>query len=267
MADKRSKLKTISKQGGVQSLNRALDLLEAFQKVGPLVGLTNLAEHVGLKKATAYRLLSTLEKRGYVERSHHDSRYRLGVRLFELGAYYQSQIDIRRLALPYMADLVEETHEAAFLCIQEGDEALCVERIEAEHEVRIFALRIGGRLPLHTGAAPRALLSSFCREDLELYASRTGLAAFSKNTISTIDQLFEDVQLTVYQGYTLSLEDVTPGLAAIGAPIRDYSNQIVAAISISGLITRFVEPRTRLLAEAVVRVAQKISKQLGYTQT
>lgn len=258
--------KTAETRNSVQSLNRALDLLEAFPKLGPEIGLTNIAEELGLNKATAYRLLSTLEQRGFLERSPYDRRYRLGVRLFELGAYYQNQIDVRHMALPFLTTLVETIHEAAFLCVRDGDDALCVERMEAEQEVKIFALRVGGRLPLHTGAAPRVLIAGFNMQEVEDYAARTGLPAFTPKTITTLEDLVRDIETTQKQGYALSLEDVTPGIIAVGAPVRDYTGNTIASISISGLHSRFDAARLQMAAEEVKRTAQRISRHMGYIE-
>jgi DNA-binding IclR family transcriptional regulator len=261
----KSEIKDTDRQNSVQSLNRALDLLEAFPRLGPEVGLTTVANYLGLNKATAYRLLSTLETRGYIERSPYNRRYRLGVRMFELGSYYKDQINVRRMALPYLSSLVDETQEAAFLCIREGDEALCVERMEPQHEVKIFMLRIGGRLPLHTGAAPRVLLANFNSEELEAYAKRTGLPAITPKTLSNIEDLYEDVEHTLKEGYVLSMEDVTPGIAAIGAPVRDYSGNIIASLSVSGLVSHFNEDRINDLITSVKKAAQKVTRHMGYT--
>jgi IclR family transcriptional regulator, KDG regulon repressor len=251
--------------GGVQSLNRALDIVETFAIIGPDVGLTKMAEYLGLNKATAYRLLSTLESRGFLERSPNSRKYRLGVKLFELGSFYQNQINVRHIALPFLSSLMEETQETAFLCIREGDEALCVELIEAKQEVKVFALRIGGRQLLHIGAAPRVLIAQLDRNEIEAYANRTGLPKFTPNSISTTEDLIADVEQTRKNGYAISLEDVTSGIAAIGAPIHDYSGKIIASISISGLISNFDEKRIKDLVNSVTRAAKDVSRHLGYT--
>jgi DNA-binding IclR family transcriptional regulator len=254
------------KISGVQSVWRALDLLEAFPTYGPELGLTSIASYLKMNKATAHRLLATLEARGYVERTPDGRKYRLGVRAFELGAYFQRQVDVRRLALPFLTEMVEQTGEAAFLCIREGDEALCIERVEAEQVVNIFSLRVGGRQPLHCGAAPRALLADFNDQELEAYALRTGLPKFTENTLSTLEQLRQDVRQTRSQGYVVSLEDVTPGIRAVGAPIRDHSGRIVAAISLSGLAARFGPERIPELARILVANTERISRQIGYRE-
>lgn len=251
-------------QSGVQSVGRALDLLEAFPKYGPELGLTRIASLLQMNKATAYRLLSTLEERGYVERSPETRKYRLGVRAFELGSYFQSQLEVRRIALPFMKAMVEQTGEAAFLCIREGDEALCVERVESQQEVNIFSLRVGGKQPLHCGAAPRALLAGLEEAEVAAYARRTGLPGFTSHTLTSLDSLLEDVQLTRSRGYVVSLNDVTVGIAAVGAPVYDHLRRLIASISLSGLSSRYGPERISELADIVVASARQFSRQLGF---
>jgi IclR family acetate operon transcriptional repressor len=251
-------------QSGVQSVTRALDLLEAFPKHGPEIGLTQIANLLQLNKATAYRLLSTLEERGYVQRSPENRKYRLGVQAFELGLYFQNQLEVRRIALPFLRAMVEQTHEAAFLCVREGDQALCVERVESEHEVNIFALRVGGKQPLHWGGAPRALLSGLDEAGLEAYAARTGLPGITPHTLTTLEQLKADVQQTRQKGYVLSVNDVTLGIAAIGAPVFDHSGCVVASVSLSGLTNRFNPEHISEVTQIVLTAADSISSQLGF---
>ncbi len=251
---------------GVQSVSRALDLLEVFPAHGPEIGLSTIAALLNMNKATAYRLLNTLEGRGYVVRSPDSRKYRLGVRTFELGTYFQSQIDVRRLALPYLNNMVAQTNEAAFLCIREGDEALCIERVEGEQEVNIFALRVGGRQPLHCGGAPRALLSGMHADELKSYAKRTGLPGFTPHSITTLPALLADVDQTHKLGYVVSMEDVTLGIAAVGAPVRDHYGKVIAAISLSGLVARFGRARIVELAAVVIENVSRLSRQLGYRE-
>ena len=251
-------------QGGVQSVSRALDLLEAFPKFGPEIGLTKIASLLDMNKATAYRLLSTLEERGYVERSPENRQYRLGYRALELGSYFQSQLEVRRLALPHLKAIVDATGEAAFLCIREGDEALCVERVEAERQVNIFALRVGGRQPLHWGAAPRALLAGMDEPDLRAYASRTRLPAATPQTIASLEQLLEDVRRTQAEGYVISKDDASLGISAIGAPVYDHSGCVSASISLSGLSSRYGPERISELARLTITAARDLSRQLGF---
>lgn len=238
--------------------------MEVFPRYGPELGLTKIASLLNLNKATTYRLLTTLEERGYVERALESRRYRLGVRAFELGLYFQSQLQVRKLALPSMKALVEQTGEAAFLCMREGDEAVCIERVEAEQQVNIFSLRVGGRQPLHCGAAPRALLSGLDEKKIISYATRTGLPASTPDTITSLENLLKDVQMTRLRGYVVSMNDVVNGIAAVGGPVYDHSGNVTASISLSGLSIGYQPDRISELARIVVETAGRISRQLGF---
>jgi DNA-binding IclR family transcriptional regulator len=251
----------------VQSVQRTLDLLEAFPKHGPEIGLSQIASLLNMNKATAYRLLSNLEERGYIVRSADSRKYRLGLRVFELGTYFQSQLEVRRIGLYILREMVEQSNESAFLCIQEGDEALCVERVESQQEVNIFSLRVGGKQPLHWGGAPRALLAGMDNRQLEEYAKRTGLPASTARTICSLEALVEDTKLTRQRGYALSMDDVVHGIAAVGAPVYDHTGRVVAAISLSGLSIRYGPQQVSRFAHIVTEAAQQFSQQMGYPRS
>lgn len=249
-----------------QSLGRGLDLLEAFLSHGSELTLAQLADAARVNRATAHRLLRSLESRGYVQRSAETRRFSLGVRVFDLGARFHNQLDIRRAALPEMTTLVEQTSQAAFLCIREADEAICLERVGGRHRVRIFALQLGERQPLHCGAAPRALLSGMSDAEIYAYAARTKLKAYTSRTITTVDALVRDAQITRAQGYVVSDQDVTAGIAAVGAPVRDHTAEVVASISVSGLAASYTSERIGDLATCVRTAAGRVSRQMGYNQ-
>jgi IclR family transcriptional regulator, KDG regulon repressor len=254
-----------NENSGVQSINRALSVLEAFPKYGPEIGLSELSRYLGLNKTTTYRILKTMESQGYVSRSPIGRSYRLGVRVFELGEFYQSQLDVRQFALPYLRNVTERTREATFLCIRDGNDALCIERVEAQHGNEYFALRVGGRQPLHSGGASRALLLGMSEKEVEDYAVETGLPAYTPNTITSLSRLKEDILQTRKLGYALSNEDMTVGIVAIGVPVRDYSGKVVAAISISG-IAQSLRQRLPELSSEIIRTASLISSHMGYSE-
>jgi DNA-binding IclR family transcriptional regulator len=255
-----------SSQTSVQSVSRALNLLEAFPTYGPEIGLTEISNQLGLNKATAHRLLATLEARGYVERSVDGRLYRLGLRAFELGLYYQNQLDIRRISAPYLNQMVKESGETAFLCIRDGDEAICIDRVESDQNIQIFTLRVGERQPLHCGAAPRALIPSLSESELIAYVQRTGLPKLNEKTIKNFEELQNDILFTLERGYVVSNEDVTTGVAAVGAPIRDHKGEIIAAISLSGLAAHYDPARIKKLSIIISDNAKKISRQLGFRE-
>jgi DNA-binding IclR family transcriptional regulator len=266
MPEARLKKRRIAdRETGLQSVSRALDLFEAFIAEGPEIGLSDLSALLHMNKATVHRLLATLEPRGYVQRNSGNRKYGLGVRLFELGARFQNQLDIRRAASPELTSMVEETGQAGFLCVRDGDYALCLERVEGRHYVRIFALRLGERQPLHCGAAPRALLAGLSDPEIVAYSERTGLPRYTPKTITNLQRLLEDARCTRRQGYVVSNEDVSAGIGAVGAPVYDYTGEVIASISLSGIAATYTPERITELAGAVEAAARRISRQMGYS--
>ena len=259
-------LVVLKKAPSSQSLARALDLLEVFLGTSSELSAADLAQALGMSRPSVQRLLDTLEARSYVERDADSWKYKLGVRVFDLGARFHNQLDIRRAALPEMTSLVEQTGQAAFLCVRDGDEALCLERVGGRHRVRIFALQLGERQPLHCGAAPRALLSGLADGEILAYARRTKLPRFTPQTITTPHSLVADAHQTQTQGYVLSDQDVTAGIAAVGAPVHDHTGRVIASISVSGLAATYTSERVGELANGVRVTAERLSRQMGYSK-
>jgi DNA-binding IclR family transcriptional regulator len=248
----------------VQSVARALDLLEVFLTENEDLTLTKASSALGMNKATAHRILNTLESRGYVQRSPDQRKYSLGVKVFELGSRFQNQMDIRRAATPEMTSLVQQTGEAAFLCVRDGDHALCLERVEGRHRVRIFALGVGERQPLHAGAAPRALLFGMSDQEIRAYATRTKLPNLTERTLTSYEELRADAHLTSQRGYVVSYEDACPGIAAVGSPVFNQKGQVIASISVSGISTLYTPQRIEELSDLVRSAARRLSHKMGF---
>src|SRR4051812_34993299 len=140
-------------QNQVLVIDKAARLLDEFRMDSTLT-LSELSERLQISKSTVHRLLSSLEQVGFVEKEARPGCYRLGLKLFELGSLVQGRLELRQIALPYMAQLVEHTDETAFLIVRDGLQAVCIERIEGAH-VQALALKVGGTLPLHAGGGPR----------------------------------------------------------------------------------------------------------------
>ena len=247
-----------------QSSERTLDVLDAFLRDEGEPTVATLAEATSLSRRSVQRVLAVLERRGYLAREADSGPYRIGVRLFELGARFHNQLDLRRAALPELTSLVEQTQQAAFLCIRDGDEALCLDRVGTRHRVRLFTLHVGERQPLHCGAAPRALLAGLTERELLDYADRTSLPGFTVHTIASAEALLADAAATRHRGFVVSDQDVTIGIAAVGAPVCDHTGQVVAAISVSGLAASYSPERIDELAEAVRGAARTLSGRLGF---
>ena len=256
--------KAIIRDNPVRSLAKAVLLLEALADEREATP-RQLAEALHEPRTTVYRLLTGLQALDMVEAGSGPGTYRLGWRLLRLGSAVIERLDERQAAPPVMERIHEHTGETVFLCVRRGDDAVCIERLDGLR-VQSLALRLGGSLPLHLGAGPRALLAWEPREEWEAYVRRQNpLAGMTERSPVTRDALVEELERSLDRGFAVSDEDVTPGIASLGAPVFDYTGRIRAAVSIGGM-RRFLLEEIRDDAVALlVDGAREISAALGHT--
>jgi DNA-binding IclR family transcriptional regulator len=163
-----------------------------------------------------------------------------------------------------MEDIHRALEETVYLTIRRGDDAVCIERIEGVH-IRSMFLQLGGSMPLHLGAGPRALLAHLPRADWVQYLAAAKLAPLTPASPSTKGQVLELLEETLRMGYAISDEDVTLGIASVGAPIFDSTGGVAAAISVGGLTALVLgDQRRDQVIELVTSGARRISEALGY---
>jgi DNA-binding IclR family transcriptional regulator len=182
----------------------------------------------------------------------------------ELGALVSERLDLRRLAEPALRRLRDEVGQTVFLTVRYDVVATCIDRLPGSH-LEVMVLRLGGSLPLYCGAAPRVLLAGMDRADLDRYLTGAPFERRTPYTLIAASALREDVARSRSQGYTLSLEDATLGVAALGAPVFDRHGNVVAAISIAGLRPEYDEVHLPGLIERVRQAADATSAALGGT--
>jgi DNA-binding IclR family transcriptional regulator len=254
--------KTIIRENPVRSLAKAVLLLEAVADEREATP-RRLAEVLHEPRTTVYRLLTGLQALDMVEVGSRPGTYRLGWRLLRLGSAVIERLDERQAALPVMERIHERTGETVFLCVRRGDDAVCIERLDGLR-VQSLALRLGGSLPLHLGAGPRTLLAWEPRDEWEAYVERCPLEAMTEKTPVTRDALFRELERSLADGYAVSDEDVTHGIASLGAPVFDYTGRVRAAVSIGGLRRLLLEDIREEAVELLVNGAREISVALGH---
>jgi DNA-binding IclR family transcriptional regulator len=246
----------------IQVLGKAAFLLDRLAEEDE-AGAARLAELIGEPRSTVYRLLANLQQLELVEPGSRRGTYRLGLKLFRLGSSVIARFDERQAAFPVMERIHELTEETVFLCIRRGYEAVCIERIEGRW-VQSMALRLGGSLPLHVGAAPRALLAYEPPDFWDEYLAHGPLAALTPNTPTTRARLLRELERVRESGCAVSDEDVVPGMAAVGAPIFDHRGAIRAALSMSGPRPTILGERAEGTRELITSGADEISRALGF---
>ncbi len=234
-------------------------LLEVLADSADAVSLKVLAAKAGLHPSTAHRILTALVRDRMAERVGQGS-YRLGMRLLELGNLVKTRISVREHALPFMRELHAQIGEAVNLSVRRDDEIVYIERTSSGRAMMRVVNIIGARAPLHVTAVGKLFLMEDGGEALRAYAARTGLAAFTKNTIHSLAALERELERVRRQGYALDNEEAELGVRCIGAGVRDDSGALVAGLSVSAPAERMRPAWAALVKET----AEKISRAIGY---
>lgn len=250
----------IDPKNNVASVVKAVQLLELFTDAAPQLSLSELIERGGHTRTTTHRLVSTLERVGWLERT--GDRYRLSLRVFRLGSMAVNGLQLRHEASHIMSELAASSGEDVYLVVPDGARAVCLERIEGRTPVHVMALDIGKSLPLYVGGGPIAILAE--REtDLLPVVRDDGPLVTPTGQALTEEQLRGKLRETREFGYSRSIEDVTLGVGALGAPVFNARGVAVAALSVGALLPNLV-PREIELADAVRKAAAEISARLGH---
>jgi DNA-binding IclR family transcriptional regulator len=245
----------------VPAVMKALDILE-FLATQREASFTQIYSELGIPKTSAYHILSTLSHRGYVRFSGDSARYCLGLKLFELGTRSVSRIDLRAEALPLLRDLVTRTNETCNLGIQDGVEGVYLAKLEGTQPVRLYSWE-GKRMPLHCTAIGKALLAWQGKEEREEILKEIELIAYTKNTITEKKKLKKHLAMIRRRGWSIDDQENEPHVRCLGAPVLSVDGRILAAISVSGLATRFEGDHLKTLAKEVQRAARKLSEKVG----
>lgn len=246
----------------VQAVVRAIELLEIISREQP-IGISELARLSSLKKTTAARLVSTLERMGMVEQDQADHRFSLTLQVFEMGSRVLQKLDVRNQARPDIERFVNKEGKSVLLSILNHDEIVYVDKVEAQELFRIRTM-VGGRAPIHCSASGKAILA-FLEPELRLKLLESKpLKAYTPKSITDIAALEEDFRISRERGYALDWEERHAGLCAVGAPVFDYNNRVVASISVPRMAALTTEDELAKLGEQVSLLAQEVSKRLGW---
>lgn len=250
----------------IQAIERAVAILNAFSAERPEYGVTELAEELNLHKSTVHRFLVNLEAAGLVERSPRSGRYRLGLRILELGGLVMQQLSLWDEALPFLEGLVRDTGETGHLAVLDAGEAIYVEKVETSRALRIPSA-VGRGYPAHATNLGKVLLAHQPEAKVQEIIAGRGLTAFTRHTIVDPGELAIELARIRDQGYAVDNEEYDEGLRCIGAPIMDHTGQVVAAVGVGGPVTRVTPERVDELSRLVMAAATGLSRRLGAHQS
>ena len=251
----------------VQTIERTSLILDILGRSPQGLSIGELSEKTGLPKGTTHRLLTSLAYFDHVRQDSKTKNYHLGFKLVELGNLLLNHLDYRTEAQPILVELAERTKETVHMVILDRSEVLYVDKVDAgQHAGGLrMASMLGSRIPTHCSAVGKVMLAFLPEERLVEIVREKGLPRRTENTITDIEELKTHLQQIREQGYALDDEENEKGVKCIGAPIRDQSGKVIAAISISvpGIRIR-TDTLLTTYKDQVVETAMKISNKLGY---
>lgn len=246
----------------IVAIERATDVLSLFADSDePTLGVTEIAQALGLSKAVVYRILSSFRAKGFVELDEATRRYALGPRVLHLGLAYMNRLDVPTVARPAMEGLSRITNETATLSLRTGWTRVYVDQVTPERDVKMV-VQLGLQVPLHAGASSKAFLAFLDPEEQKEYLARQ-LERLTPLTITNVRALRSELREIRERGYAVSLGERLEGAGSVAAPILGYDGRPVAVISVCGPVERF---RTEVddVAKHLVEATAGISRQLGH---
>ncbi|MFZ9297697.1 MAG: IclR family transcriptional regulator [Hylemonella sp.] len=245
----------------VQVIERMFTLIDVLASREEPVSLKEISERTGLHPSTAHRILNDLATGRFIDRPQAGT-YRLGMRLLELGNLVKSRLNVRDAALAPMRELHKQIQQPVSLSIRQGDEIVYIERAYSERSGMQVVRAIGGRAPLHLTSVGKLFLAADEPQRVRTYASRTGLAGHTKNSITQLATLERELAKVRQTGVARDDEELEMGVRCMAAGILDDQGRLVAGLSISAPTSRLEESWLGSLQA----VANEISQSLGYTQ-
>jgi len=246
----------------ITALQRGLRLLNFVANAEKGLTASQVAKISGLPVSTVHRFLVNLESSSFLNCSD-VGIYHLGLGCFSLGQAALAQLDIRRLSLPYLQKLNQQTRETVHLTVRHGLAAVYVEKLDSSEPLRIYS-RIGAAVPLYCSAVGKVLLAYMPPQELANIIPQLELKRMSANTIGSIQELQTHLQKVRRNGYACDLEENEPHIRCIAAPVWDHSGMVNASLSITGPAVRMSMTRLRELAPLIQEAGAKISSELGY---
>jgi DNA-binding IclR family transcriptional regulator len=248
----------------VQVLERSFRILDELALAAEEMSPADLALRLRLHKSTVHRLLVVLEGQRFIRRTT-DGRYGLGMKLIEMGSRAVEQLDLGEHALPVLQRLVDETGETAHICVLSGTEMVSIANVPGRWTLRTPST-VGRRTQTYCTAVGKAFIAFLPQPALDALIERLQFTRHTMRTIMTPSALRTALDRIRRRRFAVDDEEMEEGLRCIGAPIRDYTGRVVAALSIAGPIFRIQKGQLASYARAVMAAADNLSADLGYVR-
>ncbi|OAF10266.1 IclR family transcriptional regulator [Bradyrhizobium neotropicale] len=251
-----------ARDGGVQSVDRALSILETLAEDDEGYRLSDLAVRTGLSTSTVHRLLATLESRRFVQFDRAQSKWHVGVRSFTVGASFARRRNFSAQAVPYLRKLRDLTRETANLAVVDDEFIIVLTRMESREIMRSLT-KVGGRVAMVTSGVGKAVLATYSDEDVGAIIRHHGMPRLTEKSIVRPSDLFRELGRIREQGYAIDDEEAQMGLRCVAAVVYDDRAEPLAAISVSGMTSRITDDRLPEIGRIVRETATELTAALG----
>lgn len=247
----------------VQTLERSLDILEVLAQADEPLGVTEIGNRISLHKSTVHRILQTLCYRGYVDKEKESERYHLGIKIVELGIRFFNDLEIRKVAAPYLTELAKSLDEVVNLVLPDDGEVVYIDKTESSHVVSMQS-KVGRRAPMHCTAVGKALLSTFPKDEVLHILETKGMPEHTPYTITDPEKLLANLREIQESKIAVEHEENEIGIICLGTPVFDFSGRAIGSVSVSGPASRMQEKGIDKIGQALKQVGEEISKNLGF---
>jgi DNA-binding IclR family transcriptional regulator len=249
------------RQYNVPALDKAVAILELLARSETELTATEIHQELGIPKATAFMVLTVLERHQMVKKSD-QHRYTIGIKLYELGITYVSKLDVVKVAQPFLEQLLSRTNLTAHLGAIFDHRVIFIDKIEPKSFIR-FSTFPGMRSDIHMSSLGKAIAAHLTQPELDEIVTTIGLGTYTVNTITDRVAFEEELERIRQRGYAIENEEGELGIRCVGAPIFDNAGRVIAAVSVTGLVSQIREEDFPTLGQVVRESAESISSALG----
>lgn len=247
----------------IQSVERALKIIDLFDEHTTELKITEISERMDLHKSTVHSLLKTLQEHSYINQNPENGKYRLGLKLAERGNFVISNMDISKVAKKYLLELSEKTGQTVHLGVLDGRAGVYIDKVEGKQSIIRYS-RIGRRLPLHSTAIGKVLLAFQNPAEIQRLLKDYHYQHQTTRTITNEAVFRKEIERIQEHGYAVDNEENEQGVRCVAVPIFNGKGQVLAAISISTLVSRISDQELSVFIELLKASCNELSEQMKY---
>jgi DNA-binding IclR family transcriptional regulator len=240
------------------SLQNAIRLLNVFTIEEPELGISSLAEKLGISKSAVHRIVTSMASEGFIAKDVSTNLYRLGISILELGNVVTSTMKIYQVALPVLQDLGKLVNESVHLGIFREDKVIFLNRIDSPRSISSISI-MGSQMPAHCTSSGQVFLAYQPKETVDRIIEK-GLTAYTEKTITDRERLYQVLEKVKRQGYSVSIEEYQKGVASVAAPVMNARGQVIATVSTPGPVKRMPKDTIAHFIKLVTQAAHEISQ-------